>query len=61
MKIQIQRIDDDDWLIFPNEIIERHQLKVGDELEVVETESGIALKPVHNPIGDGPKVIIKPI
>jgi putative addiction module antidote len=48
MNTTIRKIGNSEGLILPKEILDRLNLKAGDQLEIVETSQGITLKPVDD-------------
>lgn len=46
MKTTIHKIGDSEGVIVPRELLDRMNLRVGDQLQIVETDDGIALRPV---------------
>ncbi|MDX8436082.1 AbrB/MazE/SpoVT family DNA-binding domain-containing protein [Mesorhizobium abyssinicae] len=49
MKTIISKLDDgSDALILPRELLDSLNLQVGDQLQIIETDDGIILRPVHD-------------
>ncbi|CCV12549.1 AbrB/MazE/SpoVT family DNA-binding domain-containing protein [Mesorhizobium sp. STM 4661] len=48
MNTTIRKIGNSEGVILPKEILDRLNLKAGDQLEIVETSKGIALEPVDD-------------
>jgi putative addiction module antidote len=48
MNTTIRKIGNSEGVILPRELLDRLNLKTGDQLEIVETSKGIALKPVDD-------------
>ena len=46
MKTTIHKIGDSEGVIMPGELLDRMNLRAGDQLQIVETDVGIALRPV---------------
>ncbi|MER9754844.1 AbrB/MazE/SpoVT family DNA-binding domain-containing protein [Mesorhizobium sp. M0166] len=46
MNTTIRKIGNSEGVILPKEILDRLNLKAGDQLQIVETGDGLALKPV---------------
>ncbi|MCZ8543147.1 AbrB/MazE/SpoVT family DNA-binding domain-containing protein [Mesorhizobium qingshengii] len=45
MKTTIRKIGDSEGVIVPRELLDRMNLRVGDQLQIVETDDGIVLRP----------------
>lgn len=48
MNTTIRKIGNSEGVILPKEILNHLNLKAGDQLEIVETSEGIALRPVDD-------------
>jgi putative addiction module antidote len=48
MNTTIRKIGNSEGVILPRELLDRLNLKAGDQLQIVETGDGIALKPVDD-------------
>jgi len=48
MNTTIRKIGNSEGVILPKEILDHLNLKAGDQLEIVETSKGIALKPMDD-------------
>ncbi|TRC97476.1 AbrB/MazE/SpoVT family DNA-binding domain-containing protein [Mesorhizobium sp. WSM4303] len=48
MNTTIRKIGNSDGVILPKEMLDRLNLKTGDQLQIVETDRGIALEPVDD-------------
>jgi len=48
MNTTIRKIGNSEGVILPRELLDRLNLKTGDQLEIVETSKCIALKPVDD-------------
>lgn len=48
MNVTIRRIGNSEGVILPKELLDRHNLKAGDVLNVSETEKDIVLKPIDD-------------
>jgi len=48
MNTIIRKIGNSDGVILPKEMLDRLNLKTGDQLQIVETDKGITLKPVDD-------------
>jgi putative addiction module antidote len=46
MKTTIHKIGDSEGVIVPRELLDRMNLRVGDQLQIVETDDGIVLRPL---------------
>ncbi|WP_027152798.1 AbrB/MazE/SpoVT family DNA-binding domain-containing protein [Mesorhizobium sp. WSM2561] len=51
MNTTIRKIGNSEGVILPKEILDHLNLKAGDQLEIVETSKGIALRPVDDSFG----------
>jgi bifunctional DNA-binding transcriptional regulator/antitoxin component of YhaV-PrlF toxin-antitoxin module len=54
VKTTIHKIDDSEGVIIPRELLDRMNLRVGDQPQIVETNDGIALRPLADSF-DGPR------
>ncbi|CAN7433417.1 AbrB/MazE/SpoVT family DNA-binding domain-containing protein [Mesorhizobium amorphae] len=48
MKTTIRKIGNSEGVILPRELLDRLNMKAGDQLQIVETSKGIALEPVDD-------------
>ncbi|MER8827651.1 AbrB/MazE/SpoVT family DNA-binding domain-containing protein [Mesorhizobium sp. M0938] len=48
MNTTIRKIGNSEGVILPRELLDRLNLKAGDQLQIVETGDGLALKPVDD-------------
>lgn len=48
MNVVLRKIGNSEGVILPKEVLERLQIKAGDQFEIVETEKGIILHPVDD-------------
>lgn len=48
MNTVIRKIGNSEGVIIPKEVLERMNLKAGDELEVIESKDGVSLRPVDD-------------
>ena len=48
MNTIIRKIGNSDGVILPKEMLDRLNLKTGDQLQIVETDKGITLEPVDD-------------
>lgn len=48
MNVTIRKIGNSEGVILPKELLERHNLKAGDALNVVEDGDSMVLKPVDD-------------
>lgn len=48
MNVMVRKIGNSEGIIIPKEILERHNLKAGDTLELVEASDGISLRPTDD-------------
>ena len=48
MNVTVRKIGNSEGVILPKDVLERHHLKAGDQLEVIQTADGITLKPTDN-------------
>jgi putative addiction module antidote len=48
MNTTIRKIGNSEGVILPKELLERMNVKTGDQLQIVETGKGIALEPVDD-------------
>ncbi len=52
MNVTVRKIGNSEGVILPKEMLERHNLKAGDKLEVFFTSEGITLKPTDTEFED---------
>lgn len=45
MNVTVRKIGNSEGVILPKEVLDRHNLKAGDTLEVSVSDNGIALRP----------------
>ncbi|QND54159.1 AbrB family transcriptional regulator [Phyllobacterium sp. 628] len=48
MNVMLRKIGNSEGVIFPKELLDLHNLKAGDELEVIATAKGFALQPTDD-------------
>lgn len=48
MNTTIRKIGNSEGVILPKELLERMNVKAGDQLQIVETGKGIALEPIDD-------------
>ena len=48
MNVTVRKIGNSEGIIIPKEILERHNLKAGDALELMESSDGISLRPTDD-------------
>ena len=48
MNTTIRKIGNSEGVILPKEILDRMNVKAGDQLQIVETSKGIALEPLDD-------------
>jgi len=48
MNVTIRKIGNSEGVILPKEVLDRHNLKAGDKLQIVATQSGIVLETVDD-------------
>ena len=48
MNTTIRKIGNSEGIILPKEILDRLNLKAGDQLQIIETGDGLTLKPVDD-------------
>ncbi|TPJ57339.1 AbrB/MazE/SpoVT family DNA-binding domain-containing protein [Mesorhizobium sp. B2-7-1] len=48
MNTTIRKIGNSEGVILPKELLDRMNMKAGDQLQIVETHKGIALEPVDD-------------
>lgn len=48
MNVTVRKIGNSEGVILPKELLERHNLKAGDTLEIVESKDGLTLKPTDD-------------
>jgi len=48
MNTTIRKIGNSEGVILPKELLDRLNLKTGDQLQIVETDKGITLEPVDD-------------
>jgi len=48
MNTTIRKIGNSEGVILPKELLERMNVKTGDQLQIVETGKGIALEPIDD-------------
>jgi putative addiction module antidote len=48
MNTTIRKIGNSEGVILPKELLDRLNLKAGDQLQIVETDKGITLEPVDD-------------
>ncbi|MBT1155337.1 AbrB/MazE/SpoVT family DNA-binding domain-containing protein [Aminobacter anthyllidis] len=48
MNVTVRKIGNSEGVILPKEVLERHNLKAGDTLEIVESNDGLTLKPTDD-------------
>lgn len=48
MNVTVRKIGNSEGIILPKELLERHGLKSGDTLEVIEENGAVTLKPHHS-------------
>ncbi|NNU62606.1 AbrB/MazE/SpoVT family DNA-binding domain-containing protein [Ochrobactrum soli] len=48
MNVTLRKIGNSEGVILPKEVLERLNLKTGDKLQLVETQSGLSLEPVDD-------------
>lgn len=48
MNVTVRKIGNSEGVIIPKEVLERMNLKAGDELEVIESKDGVSLRPVDD-------------
>lgn len=48
MNVTVRKIGNSEGVILPKEVLERHNLKAGDTLEVLEDRAGITLRPTDD-------------
>lgn len=48
MNVTVRKIGNSEGVIIPKEVLERMNLKAGDELEVIESKEGVSLRPVDD-------------
>lgn len=48
MNVTVRKIGNSEGVILPKEVLERLNLRAGDQLEVVETTDGLSLRPVDD-------------
>lgn len=45
MNVTVRKIGNSEGVILPKEVLDRHNLRAGDTLELVESKDGFTLKP----------------
>lgn len=48
MNVTVRKIGNSEGVILPKEVLDRHNLRAGDTLEIVETKDGLTLKPTDD-------------
>lgn len=48
MNVTIRKIGNSEGVILPKEVLDRLNVKAGDELEIKETSQGLTLKPLDD-------------
>lgn len=48
MNVTLRKIGNSEGVILPKELLERHNLRAGDTLQVIENGRGISLQPVDD-------------
>jgi len=48
MNVTLRKIGNSEGVILPKEVLDRLNLKTGDKLQLVETQSGLSLEPVDD-------------
>ncbi|WP_274629717.1 AbrB/MazE/SpoVT family DNA-binding domain-containing protein [Arvimicrobium flavum] len=48
MNVTVRKIGNSEGVILPKDVLERMNVKAGDQLQVVDTGKGIALEPVDD-------------
>jgi putative addiction module antidote len=48
MNVTVRKIGNSEGVILPKEVLERMNMKAGDQLQLVDTGKGIALEPVDD-------------
>lgn len=48
MNVTVRKIGNSEGIILPKEVLDRLNLGAGDQLQVIETEKGLTLRPVDD-------------
>ena len=48
MNVTLRKIGNSEGIILPKEVLDRLNLGAGDQLQVIETEKGLTLRPVDD-------------
>ncbi|HEY4191123.1 MAG TPA: AbrB/MazE/SpoVT family DNA-binding domain-containing protein [Mesorhizobium sp.] len=48
MNTTVRKIGNSEGVILPKELLDRLNIKAGDELEIIATDKGVTLKPVDD-------------
>lgn len=48
MSVTVRKIGNSEGVILPKDLLDRHNLKAGDQLEVIDTAHGFTLKPTDD-------------
>jgi putative addiction module antidote len=48
MNVTLRKIGNSEGVILPKEVLDRLNLRAGDKLQLVETQSGLSLEPIDD-------------
>lgn len=48
MNVTVRKIGNSEGVILPKDVLDRHNLKTGDQLEIIDTVDGFTLKPTDD-------------
>ncbi|TCQ82431.1 putative addiction module antidote [Ochrobactrum sp. BH3] len=48
MNVTLRKIGNSEGVILPKEVLERLNLQAGDKLQLIETQTGLALQPIDD-------------
>ncbi|MGF7007442.1 AbrB/MazE/SpoVT family DNA-binding domain-containing protein [Aminobacter sp. BE322] len=48
MNVTVRKIGNSEGVILPKEVLDRHNLRAGDTLEIIESKDGLTLKPTDD-------------
>lgn len=48
MNVTVRKIGNSEGVILPKELLDRHNLKAGDELEIIATAKGFEMQPTDD-------------